>query len=78
MRSIQATLHVQAKCVPPFSKARLVPFALREKVEDELNRLQAEGIIKPVQFTDCADPIVPVLKRDGQVRICGDYKLTVN
>ena len=25
-----------------------------------------------------AAPIVPVLKKDGTVQICGDYKLTVN
>ena len=77
-KSIQATLYVEPNCAPRFCKARSVPYALREKVEKELDRLQAEGIIEPVPFSDWAAPIVPVLKRDGSVRICGDYKLTVN
>ena len=59
-------------------KARQVPFAVKKKVEEELERLQALGVIKPIQFSDWAAPIVPVMKSDGRVRICGDYKITVN
>ncbi len=43
-----------------------------------MNRLQDLKIIEPVQFSDWAAPIVPVLKNDGTVRICGDYKITIN
>ena len=41
-------------------------------------RLQESGVIKPIQFSDWAAPIVPVVKSDGSIRICGDYKVTVN
>ena len=47
-------------------------------LEKELARLQAIGVIQPVRFSDWAAPIVPVLKSDGRVRICGDYKVTIN
>ena len=51
-----------------------------QKVEKELDRLE-EGVIVPVQhsdWADWADWAVPVLKANGTVRICGDYKLTAN
>ena len=47
-------------------------------MEAQLDKLEAAGIITPVQFSQWAAPIVPVLKRDGSIRICGDYKVTVN
>ena len=47
-------------------------------MEEELERLQALGVIWPVQFSDWAAPVVPVMKSDGRIRLCGDYKITVN
>ena len=78
LKGVEAKLFVDAQAQPAFYKARSVPFALRQKVEAELDRLEKQGVITPVQFSDWAAPIVPVVKRDGTVRICGDYKLTVN
>ena len=34
--------------------------------------------MEPVQFTEWAAPIVPIVKYDKSIRICGDYKVTVN
>ena len=55
-----------------------MPYCLKEKVEKELERLVDLKIITPVSFSDWAAPIVPVIKQDGTVRLCGDYKITVN
>ena len=51
---------------------------LKNKVEAELDRLEQVQILERVQFSNWAAPIVPVVKRDGSIRICGDYKLTIN
>ena len=71
-------LNVDSNATPKFFKARSVPLALKGKVEAELDKLESMGIISPVQFSKWAAPIVPVLKHNGAVRICGDYKVTIN
>ncbi|XP_045778211.1 uncharacterized protein K02A2.6-like [Maniola jurtina] len=63
---------------PVFVKARQLPLALREPVERELERLQREGVIYKVDRSDYGTPIVPVVKSNGSIRICGDYKITIN
>ena len=47
-------------------------------MEQELEHLERERIITPVQFSDWAAPIVLVVKSDGSIRIYDDYWLTVN
>ncbi len=50
-----------------------------EKVEEELDRLVAEGALEPVDYSDWAAPIVAMMKSDRKsVRICGDFWMTVN
>ena len=78
LKSKKASIHVDAGTKPIFYRPRPVPYALREKIEQELERLVKAGTIEPVQYSDWATPIVPVMKSDGSLRICGDYKITVN
>ena len=78
VKGTKVKLFVDDSCKPAFFKARTVPYALRKKVEAELDRLEKDGVVEKVQFSSWAAPIVPILKRDGSLRICGDYKLTVN
>ena len=79
LKGYQATIVVDPNARPRFWKARSVPYAYRGLVEEELNRLVQEGILEPVEMSDWASPIVPVLKSDGKsVRVCGDFKQTVN
>ena len=77
-KGVTVTLHVDPAVQPKFYKARPVPFAIRPKVEDELDRLLTAGVIEPVQYSDWAAPVVPVAKQDGSIGLCGNYKLTVN
>ena len=78
VKGTKATLHLRKNVKPVFCKARSVPFALRPVVERELERMQSEGIIMPVEFSEWATPLVCVPKPDGTVRLCGDYRTTVN
>ena len=64
--------------MPKFHRPRPVPYALHSKVDEELDRLQQEGIIRQINRSEWASPIVIVRKADGSIRVCGDYKVSVN
>lgn len=55
-----------------------MPFALKSKIDAEIDRLTGLGILVPVKYSDYATPIVPVLKDNGKVKIAGDYSITLN
>ena len=78
MNLIRTDLKVRENATPRFHRPRQIPFALKEPVEQELKRLETAGILKRVIHSEWAAPIVSVPKKDGRVRVCGDYKVTVN
>ena len=73
-----AELNVEPTANAKFLKARTVPYALRGPIEEELDRLEKEGIIEKITHSEWATPIVAVPKPDERVRLCGDFKVTVN
>ena len=78
LEGTNATIWVDPQFPPQFFKPCPVPYCLKMKVEQELECLLSLDIIKPVKFSDWSAPIVLVVKQDGTIRICGDYKVTDN
>ncbi|XP_024893887.1 uncharacterized protein LOC112468774 [Temnothorax curvispinosus] len=78
IKGLQAKLTLKKDAKPVFCKSRPVPFRLRPLIEKELQRLESEGVLEKVDTSEWATPIVPVLKKNGQVRLCGDYSVTLN
>lgn len=69
MRDISVKLMVKPGSSPKCLKARPVPYAIKPKVEAELDRLVKSGVLEPVSLSDWTTPIVPVMKKDGTVRL---------
>ena len=78
VRGMTAQVELEPGAQPRFFKSRPVPFALREQVKKELERQIKEGELVAVEKSDWAAPLVLVRKTGGSVRICADYKVTVN
>lgn len=71
-------INVPENSVPKFYKPRPLAYALQKPVSQELQHLQDNGSIIPVQYSDWAAPIVRIIKEDKTIRTCGNYKVTVN
>ena len=77
LRGIEAAVSVHPQATPKFHRPRPVPFAIKEKLEETLTA-QVEGELIPIERSEWAAPIVVVHKRDGGLRVCGDFKVTIN
>ncbi|GBN84323.1 Transposon Ty3-I Gag-Pol polyprotein [Araneus ventricosus] len=64
---------------PPISfKARNIPLAMRKKVDVAIGKLLDQGVLEPISNPKWSTPIVPIIKQSGKIRLCADYKVTIN
>lgn len=76
----ETSIHIELKegAQARFLKCRSIQFAMKDEVVAELNRLVKLGILQRTQYSDWITPIVVVRKTNGSLRICADYRSTVN
>ncbi|XP_055904054.1 uncharacterized protein K02A2.6-like [Eupeodes corollae] len=77
-KEYKAHLALKEGAVPKFVRHRPIPYALVEDTQNEVDRLVAAQILKQAHRTQWAAPVVIVQKANGGIRICGDFKSSVN
>ena len=78
IEGFKADIKLQDDANSVFCKAQPVPYALCQKVQEELDPLESQGVVKKVEQSDWASPIVCVPKKGGSISICGDFKVPIN
>ena len=76
LKDYEVKLHIDKSVPPVAQRERRIPFALREKVNKELEKLERAGIIEDVtdEPTPWLNPLVIVPKSDGSIRLCVDMR----
>ncbi|XP_055714912.1 uncharacterized protein K02A2.6-like [Phlebotomus papatasi] len=75
---VEAELKLKEDATPVFLKARPIPLAKKQAIEDEIDKLEKCGAYVKVNQSKWATPLVAIPKASGAVRLCGDYSVTVN
>ena len=52
IKGVTSNLKLKENATPQFFKPRPVPFALKEKIAEELKRLERLGVLEKVEFSD--------------------------
>ena len=64
---------VDKSVTPVITPCRKIPFALHDKLRDELKRMEDMDVIcKETEHTEWVSPIVIVPEKDGNIRVCLD------
>ena len=69
----EVSIPVDESTHPRFYKARPLPYALRERVDQEIDCLIHLEVMSPVKQSRWAAPVVLVQQNYHSIRLCGDY-----
>ena len=80
IRNAKAHLQIREGTKPIFCQVRQIPIPLQKDVEDELDNMVRMGIISPIKNggSEWASPLVCSRKANGKLRLCCDFKVTIN
>jgi hypothetical protein len=73
-----ADIKVKENVKPILKKYYHIPYALKTKVKQSIDEMVQQKELIPVSRSEWASPIVVVPKSDGDIRICIDFKKTLN
>ncbi|XP_064469584.1 uncharacterized protein K02A2.6-like [Ornithodoros turicata] len=73
-RGFSHKVTVKTSVIPVQQKLRRLPLEVRQKVSEELQKLEQADIIERVDASEWVSPIVVVWKRTGELRLCVDLR----
>ena len=68
------SLNVDPQAKPVAQPARIFHIEIEGQIVKEVQKLLAAGFIKPIQHPRWISKIVPVKKKNGQIRCCVDFR----
>ncbi|XP_018396139.1 PREDICTED: uncharacterized protein K02A2.6-like [Cyphomyrmex costatus] len=71
-------LNLKNNSKPIFRPKRPVAYAILPLVGAEFTRLEQNGIISPIKYSNWVTPIVVLRKKNGNIRICPDFSTGLN
>ena len=67
-------LNVDLRVKPVIQPARIFHTDVETQITQEVKKLLAAGFIKPIQHPKWLSNVVPVKKKNGQIRCCVDFR----
>ncbi|XP_043466332.1 uncharacterized protein K02A2.6-like [Leptopilina heterotoma] len=71
-------LEVTPDIKPIFIKPKPVAYAFRDNVDKIIDKLESDGMLTKVNNGKFGTPLVLIIKSDGSIRLCANYKITIN
>ena len=73
-RLVVQTRNIDPKAKPVAQPARVFHTKIEERIMKEMEKMLAASFIKPIQHLRWLSNIMPVKKKNGQIRCCVDFR----